>query len=139
MKREVRWCLAAVIVFLSCFAVNVGYSWWDVDPKLYHLAATALYISFWTSFTVKSTHSRPMTKGCCIVAAFTLAAAVFGSLVRAPISIDVLLLPALLLAPFSTVPMYGLRHFFDWPGLETVSIVLSSIWLFYSLKKLHKG
>jgi len=38
-----------------------------------------------------------------------------------------------LLTPFSSIPMYGLRLFLDWTGLELVSILLFSFWLGYTL------
>ena len=128
-----RILIAAVpLVCFSCVRFNLGIAWLGIRPEGYALAITAAYILFWLVFTLSSRYSRFMTGCCMFFSAATLLAAVLGLAVRS-FGWDALTILALLLAVFSTVPMYGLRLFLDWTGLELVSLSLSLLWLGYTL------
>ena len=141
MKPDARhcllWVLIAVVVYISCFLVNAGGAWYGGPAELYHLVATAVYALFWVLFTFNARHSGGMARCCLVLAVLTLLAAVTGLLTRS-LELDILMIPARLLAPFSSVPMYGLRFFCGWTGLELVTILLSSGWLLYSRRIFHK-
>ena len=126
-----RILIAAVpLVCFSCARANLGIAWMGTRPEGYALAVTTAYVLFWFVFTLSAHHSRFMI-GCCVFfSAATLLAAVLGLAVRS-FGWDTLAIPALLLAVFSTVPMYGLRLFLDWTGLELVSLSLSLLWFGY--------
>jgi len=126
-----RILIAAIpLVCFSCARANLGIAWMGTRPEGYALAVTAAYILFWLVFTLSARHSRFM-RGCCMLfSTATLLAALLGLVVRS-LGWEVLTIPALLLTVFSTVPMYGLRLFLDWTGLELVSLSLSLLWSGY--------
>ena len=120
------------VVCCTCYSVTLGPAWMGDRPYWHNLVATLVYTLFWLVFTWMTHRSRFM-RGCCLFfSCAMLAAGVTGLAVRAW-DWDILTFPALLLTPFSSIPMYGLRLFLDWTGLELVSILLSSFWLGYTL------
>lgn len=120
--------LSVPAVYALCCAVNLGDAWMGGRAELRHLAASALYVVFWAVFTFASRASRGMLRLCQLAAALTLGAGVTGLLARV-LSFAPLLIPALLLSPLSSVPMFGLRRFLEWEGLEVVTVLLSGVWL----------
>lgn len=133
--RNLLWFLPAAAVYTACFSLNVGEAWFGTPAKWHHLAVTVVYILFWMVFAWNARSSKSMAWFCRVFSGLMLVASVIGLLSRTLLG-DLLLIPALLLTPFSSIPLYGLRYFTSWTGLELVSIALSSLWLFYSLKKL---
>jgi len=120
--------LGVPAVFALCCAFNLGDAWMGNRALPRHLAAGAIYILFWAVFTFAARRSRGMLRFCQVIALLGLGGALTGLLARVPFS-DLLIIPALLLTPFSTVPMYGLRMFWDWTGMELFSAALSLLWL----------
>lgn len=128
-----RVLIAAVpVVCVICCAVNLGGAYFSSVPDWYHILTTGVYVLFWVIFTALAHRSRFMT-GCCVFfSCAMLCAAVTGIGVRT-LRWDILTIPAVVLTPFSTLPMYGVSRFADWTGMELVSLALALPWLGYSL------
>ena len=123
---------SAPVVCILCCAVNLGSAYFGYTPKWYHILTTALYVLFWLAFTLQARRSRFMTKVCLFMSCAMLCAAVAGLGVRA-LDWEFLTIPAILLTPFSSLPMYGVCALTSWTGLELVSLTLAIPWLGYSL------
>lgn len=130
--HSLLWLAPAVAIYAACFSLNVGGAWYGGPAQWHQLAVTVIYILFCAVFTWNARSSRGRLLFCRVFSALTLAAGVTGHLSRALPS-DWLVLPALVLTPFSSIPLYGLRYFTSWTVLELISITLSSLWFTYSL------
>lgn len=124
-------------VYALCCAVNLGDGWMGNRAKPAHLVVGAIYLLFWALFTFAARRSYGMLRLCQIIALLGLGGAATGLLVRT-VSWELLVIPALLLTPFSSIPLYGLRMFLDWTGMELVSGGLSLLWLCVSSYLLWK-
>ena len=134
MNRSALWLPGTAVVFGLCLYVNIGGAWMGDPARGIHLAATALYLLFWASFTLTA-RSSGRCKTCLFMSTLTLFTAVIRLLVHAA-GLDFFMLPALLFTLFFSVPLYGLRFFMGWTTLDALTGVLSLIWLVYAAKKL---
>ena len=116
------------IFALSCVS-NLGDGWMGNHATPRHLIVGVIYVLFWVIFTFVARHSHEMLRFCQIIALLGLGAAATGLLARFFPSCELLVIPALLLTPFSSVPLYGLRMFLDWTQFELASGGLSLLWL----------
>ena len=138
-KTSLRWGIGAAAVMLGCFLVNVGGAWWEYGPATgWNLLATAVYVLFWCVFTRGAGTSPGRVRAVQVMAALSLLAAVLALLTRAA-SAGIWMVPALLLAPLSAVPMYGLRCFLGWDGVYGLCALLSALWLACGLAFGKKG
>lgn len=138
-KNSLCWGVGAAAVLLACFLVNAGGAWWEYGPVTpWNLLTTLGYLTFWGVFT-RGAASHPgrlrIVRG---MAALSLLASLTALLVRLGAG-DLWTVPALLLAPLSAVPMYGLRCFLSWDALYGLCAALSALWLAYGLIQRKKG
>lgn len=124
-------------IFALCCRANLADAWMGGRASYLHLSAGIIYVLFWAVFTFVARRSRGMLRLCQIIALLGLGGALTGLMARSAIG-DFLIIPALLLTPFSTVPLYGLRMFWDWTEMELFSSMLSLLWLGVSTYLLRK-
>ena len=89
-------------VFALCCRANLGDAWMGGRASYLHLSAGIIYVLFWAVFTFVARRSRGMLRLCQIIALLGLGGALTGLMARSAIG-DFLIIPALLLTPFSTV------------------------------------
>ena len=130
------WIFAALAVTACCFRGNLGGAWYGGPAKPYHLLMTLVYMGFWGIFTAVGKNSGVLSHISLVVSGLTFAASLLALIVT--VGGDFLLLPAVVLALFSAVPMYGLRFLFQWPGVYAVSALLSFCWLVFAETALPK-
>ena len=134
MNRSSLWLPGVAVVFGLSLYANIGGAWMGDPARGTHLAATAVHLLFWVTFTLTA-RSPGRFKVCLFMSALTLFTAVIRLLVHAA-GLDFLMLPALLFTLLFSVPLYGLRCFMGWTALDALTGVLSLIWLIYAAKKL---
>ena len=120
------WIFAALAVTACCFRGNLGGAWYGGPAKPYHLLMTLVYMGFWGIFTAVGKNSGVLSRISLVVSGLTFAASLLALIVT--VGGDFLLLPAVVLALFSAVPMYGLRLFLEWEQLYASAAVLSLCW-----------
>ena len=129
-KGNKLWLLAAAALYALCFAVNLGGAWFEYGPATgWNLLVSLIYPIFWAAFTGCARRVPGRLRAAGVMAALTLLAGVFGLLARSTRAASLFMVPALLLAPLSAVPLYGLRCFLSWDLLYALCALMGGLWL----------
>ena len=134
MCANIIWISMAVIVTAGCFASNLGGAWMGHPAKSTHFLMTVVYIIFWGLFTF-STRTKPVTVWISVVMSGLTFIGAVSSLVMRLLNSGFIF--AAILSTFASVPFYGLHFMMDWTPLYAIALVISLLWLIYSLRNLH--
>ena len=129
-KKSVLGIILALAMVISCFAINAGGAWMGGKASLSNLVITALYVIFWSVFSIISRKYEPLIKISLVVSAASFISSTAG-LIAGGFGIGGFI-TAGIIGLFSAIPFYGLRFFMGWTGLYAVATVLSLMWLIYT-------
>ena len=68
-KKSVLGIILALAMVISCFAINAGGAWMGGKASLSNLVITALYVIFWSVFSIISRKYEPLIKISLVVSA----------------------------------------------------------------------
>ena len=134
MSANIIWIFLAVIVTVGCFASNLDGAWMGHPAKPAQFLMTVAYIVFWGMFAVVTRKHIVLVRVSLAVSLLTAIGAVAALSTRL---VNFGLIFAVLLGAFTAVPFYVFRLLMNWTLLYGVVLVISLLWLIYSLRNLH--
>lgn len=125
----------ALAMMISCFVINAGGAWYGGPAGIGQFITTAVYLIFWSVFSVLSRKYRPLVKVSFVISLLTFISSVNGLVWRLLESGGFI---AAFISIFTAVPFYGLRLLLGWTGVYLAATVFSLCWLAYTGAQLRK-
>lgn len=102
--------------------------------KFTQFIVTVVYIIFWGIFAVSTQRHIMLVRVSFTISLLTFIGAVTVLIMRL---INVGFIFAALFGIFTIVPFYGFRLLMDWTPCYAIALVISLVWLIYSLRNLR--
>ncbi|MGN0395223.1 MAG: zf-HC2 domain-containing protein [Coprococcus sp.] len=134
-KKSILGIIIALAAVISCFGINTGDAWMGGDAGVLNMVVTALYIIFWSIFSVWSKGYEPLVKFSFVISTISFISAITGLGARV-INFGGFITG--IIGAISAIQFYGFTYFTGWTGLYAVATVLSLVWLIYNWNSKRK-